>query len=558
MLKVTTLLAAALALPLASDALASGGDDGRPPLGAVVGELRFVDTRGLPRGSSELGAARALVLMFATNECPLAQRYLPRFIELQRRIQRPGLEFLVVNVSPRDTLLALAERQVESGAAFPFVKDFDGSVARALGVTRTPEFVMLDGARRIAYRGRFDAQYRLGRVNPSTGRADLEHALDDVLAGRAVVVSETIAEGCALEELGPPPPRPDLTWSRDIAPIAEVVHERRMPPWFASPRHGEFVNAPTLTDEQRAQLVGWARAGAPVGDLSDAPPPPPLAPSRWRIGEPDLVLDQAGANSVPAAGYIPYRYILFPHVFAHDTWVEAIEIMSDNQRVVHHANLAHFRLTESFKTENFLTGYVPGGDPLVCDPGVGVLIPAGSLLGLQTHFVTTGQEERAKLSIGLRFPRGVVQQRLRHFQIHDSRFEIPPFAPAHRVRAERKFGADALGVGMFAHMHLRAPARAGHDVPRDISGRAREGAPLCAELQLRLAAVVPLGAEDAALPGGDARGGGRALRQLALQPLQPGPDRDGAFRPTVGGRDDVRFLVLRRGARTLEPRRRRD
>jgi hypothetical protein len=166
-------------------------------------------------------------------------------------------------------------------------------------------------------------------------------------------------------------------------------------------------------------------------------------------------LEQAGTSTLPAEGYIPYRYIVFPHVFAHDTWVDAIEITSDNPRVVHHANLAHFRLTEKYKAENFLTGYVPGGDPFVCDPGVGALIPAGSILGLQTHFVTTGQEERARLSIGLRYPRGVVQQRMRHFQIHDSRFEIPPFAPAHQVRAQRKFRADALGVGMFAHMHLR-------------------------------------------------------------------------------------------------------
>lgn len=487
MLRVITILSVVLALPQASPARSSAGTDDRPQVGAVVGELRFVDTRGLPRGSSELDAARALVLMFTTNDCPLAQRYLPKYIELQRRARQDGLEFIVVNVGPRDTVLALAERQVESGAAFPFVKDFDGSVARALGITRTPEFVVLDGARRLAYRGRFDAQYRLGGVNPSAGRADLERALEDVLAGRAVEIAETIVDGCALEELGPPPPRPDLTWSRDIAPIvqascqgchqpgtaapfalmsyddvatrramiAEVVHEGRMPPWFASPRHGEFVNAPKLTDEQRALLVGWLRAGAPTGDLSAEPEPVQHLDSRWRIGEPDLVLEQAGVSSVPAEGYIPYRYVLFPHVFAHDTWIEAIEITSDNLRVVHHANLAHFRLTESFKTENFLTGYVPGGDPLVCDPGVGVLIPAGSLLGLQTHFVTTGQEERAKLSIALRFPRGVVQQRLRHFQIRDTRFEIPPFAPAHRVHAQRKFGADALGVGMFVHMHLR-------------------------------------------------------------------------------------------------------
>jgi hypothetical protein len=458
-----------------------------PPLGASVAELHFVDTRGLPRTSKELGEFRALAVMFATTDCPLARRYLPRFVELETKLRGRGVQFLVVNVGPLDSVGAMAEAQVECGAAFPFVKDFDGAVAKALGAARTPHFMVLDGAHKLVYRGRFDAQYRLGGVNPSAGRADLELALEDVLAQRAVEVAQTAVEGCALEDLGPPAPRPDLTWSRDIAGIvqracqdchrpqtaapfallthadvarraatvAEVVREGRMPPWFASPRHGAIVNAPALSAEERDMLVGWALAGAPAGDLAQAPPPREFSSRRWRIAAPDLVLEQAKASEVPASGYVPYRYIVFSHVFTHDTWVEAIEIATDNPRVVHHANLGFFKFTEGFKNENFLTGYVPGGDPLECGPNVAVLIPAGSLVGLQTHFVTTGSAERAKLSVGLRFPRAKVEQRMQHFQIQTSRFEIPPFAPAHPVRAQRKFAADSVGVGMFAHMHLR-------------------------------------------------------------------------------------------------------
>jgi len=456
-------------------------------LGTPLPNVRFLDTRGLTRELKELAAQRPLAVMFATLDCPLARRYLPRFVELERKLRARGVGFALVDVGPLDSVPQIADLQVESGAAFAFVKDFDGQVSRAFGAEKTPHFMLLDAQGRLVYRGRLDAQYRLGGVNPNAGRADLELAIEDLLAGREVQVGETAVEGCELEALGPPASRRDLTWSRDIAgivqracqdchrpgtaapfslltyedvarraaTIAEVVDERRMPPWFASPKHGVFDSAPAFSAEERSMLVGWALAGAPAGDLSQAPPPRVFDTSRWRIGKPDLVLEQAKASELPADGYVPYRYIVLNHIFAHDTWVEALEISPDNARVVHHANLGYFKFGESFKTENFLTGYVPGGAPMQCGPGVALFIPAGSLLGLQTHFVTTGAPERAKLSVALRFPRAPVQQRMRHFQITTSRFEIPPHAAAHPVKAQRRFDADAVGVGMFVHMHLR-------------------------------------------------------------------------------------------------------
>jgi hypothetical protein len=135
--------------------------------------------------------------------------------------------------------------------------------------------------------------------------------------------------------------------------------------------------------------------------------------------------------------------------------VQAVEIVADNPRVLHHCNLAYGNLAGGVQEENFITGNVPGGEVMSLDDGVGFCIPAGSVLGLQIHYVATGKAEKCRVSVGLRYPRNVVQQQLRHIQLNTRRFAIPPGAPAHRVAASRVLDRDIEGVGMFAHMHLR-------------------------------------------------------------------------------------------------------
>jgi hypothetical protein len=132
-----------------------------------------------------------------------------------------------------------------------------------------------------------------------------------------------------------------------------------------------------------------------------------------------------------------------------------VQIVADNPRALHHCNLAFGSLGSGVKEENFITGNVPGGEPMALDDGVAFCIPGGSVLGLQIHFVATGKPEKCRVSVGLRYPRGVVQKRLRHLQLTNHRFAIPPGAAAHRVAAARLLDCDVIGVGLFAHMHLR-------------------------------------------------------------------------------------------------------
>jgi hypothetical protein len=198
------------------------------------------------------------------------------------------------------------------------------------------------------------------------------------------------------------------------------------------------------------------RGGKAPGDLARAPLPPEFSSSKWLIGEPDLIITAAQPVKLPATGYIAYRYVILPHFFTEDTWVQGIQIMPGNPKVVHHANLAHASLAAGFdENRNFLTGLVPGGIPAELDAGSAMLIPKGSVLALQIHYVTTGREETDQISVGLRFARETVRKRVRYKIIGDYKFRIPPGAPAHPVAAQKELECNATGIGLFSHMHLR-------------------------------------------------------------------------------------------------------
>lgn len=465
--------------------------DTRPAIGTKIAEFTFTDIRYLPRMLSEFGDRKAYLIVFTTLECPIAKRSLPKLRELDDDYRPRGVQFLAINVGLEDSIVDVAESAVRAGIGFPFAKDFSGEVVKAVGARRTPECVVLDAERVLRYRGRIDSEFRLGGVRPNAGRADLREALDDVLAKREVRVPETPVDGCLITEPRAPRKR-DLTYYRDVAPlvqkhcqschqqrsaapfslltfenvnahaemIAEVVAQRRMPPWYGASKYGEFVNNPSLSREEIDTIVDWAKGERVAGDPNDAPEPLPVHEAEWLIDEPDLVLRLPFTQKIPATGYIPYRYAVLPYVFLKDTWVQQIEINPGNNAVVHHCNMGYANVKDIDRNnfsaeENFITGYVPGGDPMVLYSGLGFKIPAGSIVGLQIHYVTTGEETTDRTSVGFVFAKEKIQKQLRHYQCRSMRFQIPPGASHHEVKATRIFDADSTGIGMFCHMHLR-------------------------------------------------------------------------------------------------------
>jgi thiol-disulfide isomerase/thioredoxin/mono/diheme cytochrome c family protein len=455
-------------------------------IGQPVAELRFKDIRYLPRSLDDFKENRAFVLVFTNTTCPLVQRYLPVLQSLEKEYRNRGIQFLAVNSSEEDTIVDLATQAVEFGMEFPFVKDINGQCVAALGVQRTPEVVVLDAERRLRYRGRINDQYRLGGTKPEPSREDLRIALEEVLAGREVAVAETPVDGCLINPPSLRPRRERVTYAEHVAPIlrqhcqechrpgtpapfalltyeqaagkarmiAEVVSDRRMPPWYASPKFGHFVNRRGLSTEERETLIAWATSDRERGDASKLAPSHQAASDSWLIGEPDLTTETS-EYELPDTGDIPYKYAGLDLTFPEEVWLQGVQILPDNPRVVHHCNLIVFPAGGSYRQGRLVTGTVPGGEPMRLDPGTAYRIPKDSALLLQIHFVSTGKPEKCKIRVGFRHARGVVQKQLRYLLMADSKFAIPPGAPAHRTGAVRTFDRDAVGLAMFVHMHVR-------------------------------------------------------------------------------------------------------
>ncbi|MBI3463801.1 MAG: redoxin family protein [Planctomycetes bacterium] len=489
------LLTAVLGLSLG----AAGGepparDDGPVKLGEPVPRLTFKDIRYVPRTLDDLPGKKAYVLVFTTTQCPVVQHYMPVLKRLDAEYRERGVQFVSINVGSDDSIMDMAEHALQYEIEFPVVKDFDAVCARTLGVPRTPQAIVLDERRTLRYRGRIDDQYRVGGTQPAATRRELRDAIEAVLASGPVPTPETAVDGCLITRSEWTPPAAPVTYAEHVAPIlrkhcvschrpgtaapfaltshssvagkadmiAEVVAEQRMPPWYGSPRHGNFINRRGLTADERATIIDWVRTGKPRGDESKLPRAEtdglanrPTADGKWLIGRPDLIIEEATAHELPAEGVIPYKYVVLPHLFAHETWLQGVQILPDNPAVVHHCNMGHMRLGEKPTVGNFITGFVPGGDAMALDSGVAVRIPAGSMLALQVHFVTTGKPEKCRLAVGLRYARGVVQKQLRLVLLENKRFAIPPGAALHLVGQSQTLDRDGVGVGLFAHMHFR-------------------------------------------------------------------------------------------------------
>jgi hypothetical protein len=380
---------------------------------------------------------------------------------------------------------------------FAFVKDDGGSCVAACGVQRTPEAVIIDTEHHLRYRGRIDSSYRLGGTAPGPVKPDLRNAIVSVLAGEEIAVTETPVDGCLITAVPKSPPSNKYTYSEHIAPIvkahcvschqpgtaapfsllsfddvaahaemiAEVVEQQRMPPWYASAKHGTFTNARTMPKSERAMLLDWVRSGAPRGDGPEEQPEQtasasdsstdPWAGIAWQMGEPDLVIEAPLTYDVPAEGYVDYKYALLPRIFLRDTWVEAVEVQPSNPRVVHHANLGFLPIGGSARNSKLITGYVPGVGPMLLEHRVASKIPAGSALGLQIHIVTTGKPEKVKLRVGFRFPREPVEKQLHYLELKNQKFAIPPYAAHHPVSGALSVDDDVTLFGFFAHMHVR-------------------------------------------------------------------------------------------------------
>lgn len=143
---------------------------------------------------SALKDAKAVVVCFTCNQCPVAVAYEDRFIEFSKQYGKKGVKFIALNCNnASENLEKMKQRAEEKGFNFPYVFDASGDAAREYGAKKTPELFVIDGSGKLVYHGSFDDKQN----NPS--KPFVADAVDAVLAGKEVPVSKTNAFGCGIK-----------------------------------------------------------------------------------------------------------------------------------------------------------------------------------------------------------------------------------------------------------------------------------------------------------------------------------------------------------------------
>ncbi|MDA0586533.1 MAG: thioredoxin family protein [Planctomycetota bacterium] len=149
---------------------------------------------GKKHGLAELKKAKAVVVVFTCNHCPVAKSYEKRLIELTKKYEEKGVKVVAISVSlyEADLLDEMKKRAEEKKYNFEYLHDPSQKIGEAFGVLRTPTVFLLDQDRKVAYMGAFDDDMYEERVTESY----LKDGLDAVLSGKAPEVTETKSSGC--------------------------------------------------------------------------------------------------------------------------------------------------------------------------------------------------------------------------------------------------------------------------------------------------------------------------------------------------------------------------
>jgi peroxiredoxin len=162
-----------------------------------VSDFTLEDYKGDKHSLTDYSASKAIVLMFIATQCPVSNGYNERMVELYKDYGSKGVTFIGINSNKQESVEEVRNHSKEHGFEFVVLKDWNNVIADKLEASVTPEIYVLNSKREVLYHGRIDDSRRENSVTSK----DLRTALDRILAGKTVEVTETKAFGCSIKRI---------------------------------------------------------------------------------------------------------------------------------------------------------------------------------------------------------------------------------------------------------------------------------------------------------------------------------------------------------------------
>jgi len=435
--------------------------------------------------------ARAVVLFFTGNGCPIARKSIEKLKALRESFG-PDVAFWLVNTYSSDSAADCRKEYADFGMKpLTYLRDPKQAVALILGVERTAEVVAIrTDTWRVFYQGAIDDQFSEGAQRPAPERKFLEDALTEFKAGKEIALARTKAHGCRINFSIEEPNDAKTFYSMNVAPvlrahcvdchrsggigpwtmdsydhvkdysrmIEEVLLTGQMPPWHAEPGIGRWANDRSISTEEAQTLLRWIGAGAPRGEgpdpLSDPLPPMP----DWPLGQPSFTVKLPHPEEIPPNGVLDYRHIQVELPITNGVWLSGLDVKPGNRKVVHHV-IVRARWPDGPDDGSgygvMLTGWAPGMINAKFAAGTGKTLPQGAQVDLELHYTTIGSPQTDQTEIAFYVMEEKPSRQVTTRSAIQTQLNIPPGSDEARDSAVYGFTKPATIYSLMPHMHLR-------------------------------------------------------------------------------------------------------
>src|SRR5437868_12008932 len=195
---VSLVIASLVIIALAAVAGSSSTDLPAPPtIGTIINDFKLPDADGAEHSLKALMGKKGTVVIFIATKCPVSNAYNDRMEKLAEDYKAKGINVVGINSNNTEPSAEVKSHAAEKHLTFTILKDDGNKIADRLGANHTPETYVIDAGGKLVYHGRIDNAQNPANITSS----DLREALDEMLAGKPIQKTTSVAFGCSIKRV---------------------------------------------------------------------------------------------------------------------------------------------------------------------------------------------------------------------------------------------------------------------------------------------------------------------------------------------------------------------
>ena len=175
------------------------------PIGSELpkGDVQLKDISGKEISIKSVKDKNGILVMFSCNTCPYVIKNQARTNAICSYALQHNIGVILINSNEgqrgyEDSFEAMKEYAKEQDYKWPYAVDKNSDIADAFGASRTPECYLFNNELKLTYHGAIDD-------NPTQAqdvkRQHLKEAMNEMIAGKKISVTESRSVGCAIKRL---------------------------------------------------------------------------------------------------------------------------------------------------------------------------------------------------------------------------------------------------------------------------------------------------------------------------------------------------------------------